>query len=192
MRQSFLIKIDVLQCFQFSLLPCNILLCNGYSRQRAFTHILIWSILFGKQYMIGTRIREVVSCAMFSVEIPCCFSLSMLQSRTAVTEWPCSCLGTEPSIFRCALTITGNAFVCSAVQVPTYRSCSQLFSSFNAWLQSFTLVLLMEHCKVFVDLARIGLCEWIELNALLHVSEAETGQDWSGGKWGCVCWWQLR
>lgn len=125
MRQSFLIKMNLLQCFQFSLLPCNVLLCMAVQDREHSRTFQSEPFLLEKQYLIGTRIREVLSCAVLSVELPCCFSLSMLQFRTAVTEWLCSCLDMGPNIFRCALTITGKAFICSAAEVPiTYRSCS--------------------------------------------------------------------
>lgn len=109
--------------------------CVMAVQDRASTHISIRSILSGKKYVIGTRVREVLCCAVFSVELLFCFSLSLLQFRTAETEWLCPCLYAEPNIFRCAPTITGKAFIHSAVKVPTtYRSCSLNTDLFTEYL----------------------------------------------------------
>lgn len=127
MRQSFLIKICLLQCYQVSLVPCNVLRCNGCSRQKTLHTLFDLIHLVWEEICVWYKNkRSAVLCCVFC-GASLLFLPLVLQFRTAVTVWLCSCLDMKPNIFRCALTITGKALICSSLKATiTYRSCSQL------------------------------------------------------------------
>lgn len=88
MRQSFLIKIDFLQCFQFSLSPCNVLLRNGSSRQSIHSHFnpihFVWEEICDRYKSKRGAVLCCVLCRASLLFLPLSVTVQDCRNRVAL------------------------------------------------------------------------------------------------------------